>query len=336
MMAITAALSPLDINLAPPGGRASTTSSEVKKSGSSIQPRKQSDYHLIQKLTAKLTGSTLPSKTEPVPPIKSVPSAPSKTPVKKSSARPSKKILCSTPPVNLRNRKRGVEYDRGRQLGEGGFARCYLVQNKEGKLFAAKTVAKESLQSEKMQAKFFGEIQVQKTMVHPNIVRFVECFEDTRNIYLILELCPNKSLVEMLRRRQRMTEPETRLFMLQTLGALKYMHGKRVIHRDLKLGNIFLDEGMNIKIGDFGLAALLVSDTDRKTTMCGTPNYIAPEVLFGKKLGHSFEVDLWSCGVILYALLVGKPPFQASDINEIYKSVPKPPAAGMYLGAVAN
>jgi len=150
---------------------------------------------------------------------------------------------------------------------------------------------------------FFGEIQVHKTMVHPNVVKFVECFEDCDNIYMILELCPNKSLMDMLRARKRFTEPETRFFLLQLLGALKYMHGKKVIHRDLKLGNIFLDADMNIKIGDFGLAALLVNENDRKRTICGTPNYIAPEVLFGsgkEGQGHSFEVDLWGVGVIMW------------------------------------
>jgi serine/threonine protein kinase len=137
----------------------------------------------------------------------------------------------------------------------------------------------------------------------------------------------------MLRKRKRLTEPEVRFFMLQILGATKYMHEKRVIHRDLKLGNLFLDTRMNIKLGDFGLAALLVDDNERKRTICGTPNYIAPEVLCDNGVGHSYEVDLWSIGVIMsflrisilmnrYALLVGKPPFQAKDVKVIYKYFP--------------
>ena len=78
------------------------------------------------------------------------------------------------------------------------------------------------------------------------------------------------------------------------------MHEKRVIHRDLKLGNLFLDSRMNVKLGDFGLAALLVDDNERKRTICGTPNYIAPEVLCDNGGGHSYEVDLWNIGVIMY------------------------------------
>lgn len=99
------------------------------------------------------------------------------------------------------------------------------------------------------------------------------------------------------------------------------MHEFGVIHRDLKLGNIFLDENMTVKIGDFGLAALLTNDSERKKTICGTPNYIAPEVLFGKEHGHSYEVDVWSIGIILYAMIVGKPPFQSKDVDTIYQRI---------------
>ena len=105
--------------------------------------------------------------------------------------------------------------------------------------------------------------------------------------------------MDLLRKRKRLSEPEVRLILVQLLGAVKHMHSRMVIHRDLKLSNIFLDSALNIKVGDFGLAALLVSETERKRTICGTPNYIAPEVLFGKADGHSFGVDLWSVGVIM-------------------------------------
>lgn len=158
-------------------------------------------------------------------------------------------------------------------------------------------------------------------MSHTNIVQFIDCFEDNVNVYILLEICPNGSLMELIKKRKTITEPEVRFFMTQICGGIQYMHSNRVIHRDLKLGNIFFDEHYNLKIGDFGLAAVLANDRERKFTICGTPNYIAPEVLMGKHSGHSYEVDIWSIGVMLYALLIGKPPFQAKDVNTIYERI---------------
>lgn len=96
--------------------------------------------------------------------------------------------------------------------------------------------------------------------------------------------------------------------------ALQYLHRRRVIHRDLKLGNLFLDKNMRLKVGDFGLAAQLEFAGDRRRTICGTPNYIAPEILDSKH-GHSFEVDIWSLGVIVYTMVFGRPPFETSDVK---------------------
>ncbi|ORY85688.1 kinase-like domain-containing protein [Protomyces lactucae-debilis] len=229
--------------------------------------------------------------------------------------------LCYTPPAMINDRKRDRSYFRRGLLGEGGFARCFEVTDFQGTRLAAKCIAKKSITSEKVKMKLLGEIKVHKSMDHPNIVKQRDCFEDDVNVYMILDICTQGTLMEMLKQRKRFSEPEVRFFGLQILGAAKYMHSRRVIHRDLKLGNLFLDEAMNIKVGDFGLAALLVDDDDRKKTICGTPNYIAPEVLFGSAEGHSYEVDLWSIGVIFYAMLVGKPPFQSKEVKAIYAKI---------------
>ena len=109
-------------------------------------------------------------------------------------------------------------------------------------------------------------------------------------------------------------------YTLQIVSGLKYLHSNRVIHRDLKLGNLFLNDKMEIKVGDFGLATKLDFDGERKRTICGTPNYIAPEVLEGKG-GHSYEVDIWSLGVIIYTLIIGKPPFETTDVKATYKRI---------------
>ena len=111
--------------------------------------------------------------------------------------------------------------------------------------------------------------------------------------------------------------------MSQLLDAVKYIHDQNVIHRDLKLGNLFLDKGLNIKVGDLGLATRLEDKDEKRKTICGTPNYIAPEVIQNdkSKRGHSFEVDIWSMGVILYTILVGKPPYEAKDIKGTYQRI---------------
>lgn len=93
-----------------------------------------------------------------------------------------------------------------------------------------------------------------------------------------------------------------------------------MIHRDLKLGNLFLNDKMEIKLGDFGLATRLEFEGEKKKTICGTPNYIAPEILEGK-MGHSYEVDIWSLGVIIYTLIIGKPPFETPDVKTTYKKI---------------
>ena len=141
-------------------------------------------------------------------------------------------------------------------------------------------------------------------MRHPNIVEFHRAFTFEDNTYIVLELCPNGSLKDMVQNRRCLSLPEVRRYGIQLCGAIKYLHARGVIHRDLKMGNIFLDEGMNMKIGDFGLAAILLKESDvgafsRRTTLCGTPNYIAPEILGKDRKGHDFKVDIWAVGVIM-------------------------------------
>jgi polo-like kinase 1 len=127
-------------------------------------------------------------------------------------------------------------------------------------------------------------------------------------------------LNELLKRRKKLTELEVQCYAVQIIKALRYLHTHRVIHRDLKLGNLFISEKMEIKVGDFGLATKLEFDGERRRTVCGTPNYIAPEILEGKT-GHSYEVDVWSLGVIMYTLIIGKPPFETNNVKETYKRI---------------
>lgn len=225
------------------------------------------------------------------------------------------KIVKSSGEVSTRR------YSKGRFLGKGGFARVYELTSLETKhVSAAKIVPKAALTKARQKQKLMSEIKIHRALHHAGVVGFEHFFEDAENVYILLELCHNQTLSELLKRRKRLTDLEVQCYMHQCISALKYLHAHRVIHRDIKLGNLFLSEKMELKLGDFGLATKLEYDGERKRTICGTPNYIAPEVLEGK-VGHSYEVDIWSLGVVIYTLLVGKPPFETADVKTTYKRI---------------
>ena len=223
------------------------------------------------------------------------------------------------------------KFRTGRLLGKGGFAVCYegeLRSRRHGavkkSIFALKIV-RSKMSQKKMEEKvssvdsdrryllrrqqFRTELQIHAKMRHPNIVEFFRAFTFKESTFVVLELCSNGSVMDMVKKRKHLSLPEVRRFTVQLCGAIKYMHARNVIHRDLKMGNLFLDHEMNIKIGDFGLAAVLVSKDEvqglldsakhRRTTLCGTPNYIAPEILEKGKGGHDHKVDIWAIGVIV-------------------------------------
>nr|XP_033770750.1 serine/threonine-protein kinase PLK1 [Geotrypetes seraphini] len=221
--------------------------------------------------------------------------------------------------LDPRGRRR---YVRGRFLGKGGFAKCYEITDADSKaVFAGKIVPKSLLLKPHQKEKMSMEIAIHRSLGHRHVVGFQGFFEDQDFVFVVLELCRRRSLLELHKRRKAVTEPEARYYLRQTILGCQYLHTNRVIHRDLKLGNLFLNDDMEVKIGDFGLATRVEFDGERKKTLCGTPNYIAPEVL-GKK-GHSYEVDVWSIGCIMYTLLVGKPPFETSCLKETYMRIKK-------------
>ncbi|CAO3661870.1 unnamed protein product [Umbelopsis ramanniana] len=223
-------------------------------------------------------------------------------------------------PENIYDKRSGETYKKLRYLGEGGFAICYEVENSRNEKYALKVVAKKSLREQKIKTKFLAEINIHRSLKHPGIVRFYSCFEDSQNAYLVLEVCENHTLARMLKQRQRLTESETRYYLIQLLDICRFMHDNKVIHRDIKANNILLDYKMDAKLGDFGLAALLVNAEERKRTICGTPNYMAPEILYGRN-GHNQQADIWSLGILCYTMLVGTPPFHESSHDAIYQKI---------------
>ncbi|PPJ58480.1 hypothetical protein CBER1_05618 [Cercospora berteroae] len=247
------------------------------------------------------------------------------------------------PPPPVVTEPTGISYATGGALGKGGFAICHKAERYDGSRPTGQIVAlkivKTRMEPAKLAQKFVTELQIHSKLSHPNIVGFHRAFSFHTSTYVVLELCPNGSLADMLKKRKQVTLPEIRRLVIQVCGAVKYLHHRHIVHRDLKTGNLFLDERMNVKVGDFGLAALLVTERDmevrRRTTMCGTPNYLAPEIL-EKGKGHDEKVDLWAIGVIAYTLAVGKAPFHASTKEEIYKKLKSGTYTWPELSATTN
>ncbi|KAH8692112.1 hypothetical protein BGW36DRAFT_304444 [Talaromyces proteolyticus] len=267
-------------------------------------------------LPLKNAASATQQKVDRHAPLPPVPPAAAKAALSKVHPPP-------PPPVVTEPGEDGEQYSTGSFLGKGGFAICYegqLVRN--GRVFAMKVVRSEMAQK-KMAEKFRTELEIHSKLRHPNIVRFHRAFAFESCTYVVLDLCSNGSVMDMVKRRKCLTLPEVRRFMIQLCGAVKYLHKRNVAHRDLKMGNLFLDHNMDIKVGDFGLAAMIISEKEakRRQTLCGTPNYIAPEVIDRSKGGHNQKVDIWSLGVICFAMLAGFPPFQSKTQEEIYKKV---------------
>ncbi|KAL6490205.1 hypothetical protein MHYP_G00005500 [Metynnis hypsauchen] len=216
--------------------------------------------------------------------------------------------------------KTGKSYSKGKLLGKGGFARCYeMTDLANNKMYAVKVIPQSRVSKPHQRDKITNEIELHKTLQHKHVVKFSHHFEDQDNIYIFLELCNRKSLAHIWKARHTLTDPEVRFYLRQIISGLKYLHNKGILHRDLKLGNFFVNENMELRLGDFGLAAKLETVEQRKKTICGTPNYLAPEVL--NRQGHGTESDVWSLGCVMYTLLCGNPPFETLDLKETYKCI---------------
>jgi polo-like kinase 1 len=212
------------------------------------------------------------------------------------------------------------QWEKRALLGTGGFAQVYemhLASN--GQSYAGKIIDKKSLVNPKNRCMLQNEIVIHKKMAHPNIVKYEHSFHSGSYIYIIMELCSPMTLKELVKKR-KFTEGEVRYYFLQVLSALVYLHDNNVIHRDLKIGNMFLSNDYSIlKLGDFGLSTKLDINDPCASTIVGTPNYLAPEIL--TKKGYSTKGDIWALGCCLYAMYYGRPPFDSSEVKTTYRNI---------------
>lgn len=217
-----------------------------------------------------------------------------------------------------------IIYKRYEELGHGGFAKVYRAVNRNtGEEVAIKITSKDRLWKPKAMKKHKFEVEIQKSLHHPNVVKAYDFFEDQLFTYLVLELCPGGTLKSLIKKKTRLTEQETIKYVGDILNGLAYIHDNNIIHRDIKLENFLIDKDGHIKIADFGLSAKIKYEGQRKHTVCGTPNYISPELLLDQEKGISYEVDIWALGVSIYAMLTGKLPFQARKTEDTYEKIKK-------------
>ena len=206
-------------------------------------------------------------------------------------------------------------YRKGNKLGGGGFGEVYeFIDIDTNEIYAGKIIPIKKIEKDpQSNAAFNNENKFNNNLNFEYLCKCQSTFKDNQNAYFILDYYPNKTLNELIKVRYTLSEIEVKHYGYQLLLAIQYLHNCNIIHRDLKLSNVLLSKKMEVRLCDFGLA--IENGGDGQQTICGTPNYIAPEVLIRKNNNlYSFEIDIWSFGVILYTLLFHKTPFE-NDIK---------------------
>eukprot|EP00249_Psilotum_nudum_P010442 c22547_g1_i1 orf=1029-2360(-) len=215
------------------------------------------------------------------------------------------------------------KYELGRILGEGTFAKVKYARNLQtGDSVAIKIFDKEKIPTGKMVEQIKREISTMKLVKHPNIVQLYEVMASRTKIYIVLEYVTGGELFNKIAYQGKLTEDEARKYFQQLINAVDYCHSRGVYHRDLKLENLLLDADGNLKISDFGLSAWpqQFREDGLLHTTCGTPNYVAPEVIVHKGYDGAMA-DLWSCGIILFVLMAGYLPFDDPNLVNLYKKI---------------
>ena len=213
------------------------------------------------------------------------------------------------------------QWEVEKQIGRGSFAVVWRARHVTTRAkVAVKEIQLEKL-NRKLRESLESEISVLRRSRHDNIIKLHDIIKEERRIFLVLEYCAGGDVSEFIRRVGRVEEPVARRFMAQIASGLRAMRAQNLIHRDLKPQNLLLTaprSDARLKIADFGFARY-VHPTGMAETLCGSPLYMAPEILSYQK--YDAKADLWSVGTILYELLVGRPPFTGANPMQLLKNI---------------
>lgn len=216
--------------------------------------------------------------------------------------------------------KRVGQWELRKTLGEGTFSKVKLgVHCETGQMCAIKIIDKESLAKQCLEEQLKREIAIMKVLRHRHVVQLHEVMQTVNHIYIVLELVANGELFDRIVESRRFSEDVARKYFQQLISGLHYCHQQNIAHRDLKPENLLLDADYNLKISDFGLSNLQ-RPGEELGTVCGTPNYVAPEVLSDRGY-NGFLADIWSCGVILFVMLAGYLPFDDPNTNALFNKI---------------
>ncbi|XP_066338944.1 CBL-interacting protein kinase 15-like [Miscanthus floridulus] len=214
-------------------------------------------------------------------------------------------------------------YELGRLLGKGTFGKVHYARNLESNhSVAIKMMDKDKVLKVGLSEQIRREITTMRLVAHKNIVELHEVMATRNKIYFVMEYVKGGELFDKIEKSGKLTEAIAHKYFQQLISAVDYCHSRGVYHRDLKPENLLLDENENLKVSDFGLSAL--SESKRQDgllhTTCGTPAYVAPEVI--SKTGYDgAKSDIWSCGVVLFVLVAGYLPFQGPNLMEMYRKI---------------
>ena len=202
------------------------------------------------------------------------------------------------------------------ELGSGSFGKVYKVKKlNDGKIFAMKSLSKQFLLKQKQLKYAISECRILKALIHPFIIRLYFAFQTPKSLYMVLEYCPNGDLAAHLTERGTFDEVEARHYMAETVLAIEYLHSQDIVYRDLKPENILLDRKGHVKLADFGLAKEGVLGSNTTKSFCGSPAYLAPEVV--QQHGAGKPADVYGLGAILYEMVTGEPPFYSENAREL-------------------